>query len=209
MKTSLTYEPLDHIRSLTGVSQVISLTRHPKNYLLTWGLLQRLVQREPHGVFPQRFVCLGVDLIDDSTEDDDSLYRDPNKRPPPSVPAARLFPSVPLSSKPQPTRSKSIQTDLSTQSKEDSYGKHILEWEKLSLETNFLQVIGTKIEHTSLDWGGGFPGSHDFYRTRDQSDQEIFILKPNVSAGKSRNKRKYSGAEDRVMARKSFQGSSG
>ncbi|RYN21380.1 hypothetical protein AA0119_g9408 [Alternaria tenuissima] len=169
MKTSLTYEPLDHIRSLTG----------------------RLVQREPHGVFPQRFVCLGVDLIDDSTEDDDSLYRDPNKRPPPSVPAARLFPSVPLSSKPQPTRSKSIQTDLSTQSKEDSY------------------VIGTKIEHTSLDWGGGFPGSHDFYRTRDQSDQEIFILKPNVSAGKSRNKRKYSGAEDRVMARKSCQGSSG
>ncbi|OAG15556.1 hypothetical protein CC77DRAFT_1013110 [Alternaria alternata] len=125
-------------------------------------------------VFPQRFVCLGVDLIDDSTEDDDSLYRDPNKRPPPSVPAARLSPSVPLSSKPQPTRSKSIQTDLSTQSKEDSY------------------VIGTKIEHTSLDWGGGFPGSHDFYRTRDQSDQEIFTLKPNVSAGKSRNKRKYS-----------------
>ncbi|CAN9177997.1 unnamed protein product [Alternaria alternata] len=179
MKTSLTYEPLDHIRSLTGC------------------------------VFPQRFVCLGVDLIDDSTEDDDSLYRDPNKRPPPSVPAARLSPSVPLSSKPQPTRSKSIQTDLSTQSKEDSYGKHILEWEKLSLETNFLQVIGTKIEHRSLDWGGGFPGSHDFYRTRDQSDQEIFILKPNVSAGKSRNKRKYSGAEDRVMARKSCQGSSG
>jgi hypothetical protein len=83
---------------------------------------------------------------------------------------ARLSPSALLRSKPQPARSKSIQTDLSTQSKKDSYGKYILEWEKLSLETNFLQVIGTKIEHTSLDWGGGFPGSHDFYRTRDQLD---------------------------------------
>ena len=108
-------------------------------------------------MFPQRFACLGVDLIDDSTEDDgsteddDSLYRDPIKGPPPSVPAARLSPSVPLSSKPQPTRGKSIQTDLSIQPKEDSYGKHILEWDKLSLETNFLQVIATKVEHTSLD----------------------------------------------------------
>ncbi|KAH8624344.1 hypothetical protein IG631_21083 [Alternaria alternata] len=102
-------------------------------------------------VFPQRFACLGVDLIDDSTEDDDSLYRDPSEGPLLSVPAARLSPSVPLSSKPQPTCSKSIQTDLSIQPKEDSYGKHILEWDKLSLSTNFLQVIAIKIEHTSLD----------------------------------------------------------
>jgi len=40
---------------------------------------------------------------------------------------------------------------LSIQPKEDSYGKHILEWDKLSLETNFLQVIATKVEDTSLD----------------------------------------------------------
>lgn len=147
---------------LTGVSQVISLTRYLKNYLLKRGLLQSLVHIEPHGVFfPKRSLASVSTAMTTRRK-----MTTPSIEIPVKVRRHRFqwldSPSALLRSKPQPARSKSIQTDLSTQSKKDSYGKYILEWEKLSLETNFLQVIGTKIEHTSLDWGGGFPGSHDF-----------------------------------------------
>lgn len=66
-----------------------------------------------------------------------------------------------------------------------------------------MQVLGTKIEHKSLDWGGNFPGSHDFYRTRDDPDQEIYILKPKISAEKSSRKRVQSEAKDRGNSKKS------
>ncbi|CAN9168966.1 unnamed protein product [Alternaria alternata] len=138
---------VDLATDLVGISRTTKDLNIVNRYRPKW-----VSQEATWCVFPQTFTCLGVDRNDDSTEDDHSLYRDPSKGPPPSVPVARLSPSALLRSKPQPARSKSIQTDLSTQSKKDSY------------------VIGTKIEHTSLDWGGGFPGSHDFYRTRDQLD---------------------------------------
>ncbi|KAF2131165.1 hypothetical protein P153DRAFT_395549 [Dothidotthia symphoricarpi CBS 119687] len=39
-------------------------------------------------------------------------------------------------------------------------------------------TLGDHITHNSLDWGGSFPGSHDFFRTRNAPDEDIFILKP-------------------------------
>ncbi|KAI4632043.1 uncharacterized protein J4E87_001513 [Alternaria ethzedia] len=63
-------------------------------------------------------------------------------------------------------------------------------------------ISGTKVEHKSLDWGGSFPGSHDFYRTRDEPDQEIYILKPKISTMKPRNKRMLSGATERGGAKR-------
>lgn len=46
--------------------------------------------------------------------------------------------------------------------------------------------MGDLIEHHSLDWGGSFPGSHAFYRTRDKCDEDIFILKPKQQTAAKR-----------------------
>ncbi|KAI4702577.1 hypothetical protein J4E81_002942 [Alternaria sp. BMP 2799] len=70
-------------------------------------------------------------------------------------------------------------------------------------QANPLQVPGTKLEHKSLDWGGSFPGSHDFYRTREHPDQDIYILKPKVGTKKPRHKRVHSGGMDRGSAKRS------
>lgn len=66
-----------------------------------------------------------------------------------------------------------------------------------------MQALGNKIEHKSLDWGGSFPGSHDFYRTHEKPDQETYILKPKAGTKKPRYKRVQSGAEERGSAKKS------
>ncbi|KAI8934992.1 hypothetical protein NX059_008658 [Plenodomus lindquistii] len=60
--------------------------------------------------------------------------------------------------------------------------------------------LGTKIEHRSLDWGGSFPGSHDFYRTREKPEEDIFILKPKAHhSGVSKRPHEF---EDRVRRSK-------
>ncbi|KAH7075389.1 hypothetical protein BKA63DRAFT_511401 [Paraphoma chrysanthemicola] len=51
------------------------------------------------------------------------------------------------------------------------------------LPSQELYVLGPQISHSSLDWGGTFPGSHAFYRTRDKSDKNVFILKPKRIPG--------------------------
>jgi len=43
---------------------------------------------------------------------------------------------------------------------------------------------------TRLGLGGSFPGSHAFYRTRDNVDQDIFILKPKQQPVEQTSKRK-------------------
>jgi hypothetical protein len=58
--------------------------------------------------------------------------------------------------------------------------------------------LGIQIEHRSLDWGGTFPGSHAFYRTRKKSDENIFILKPKQKLEDALVKRK---AEQELPAR--------
>ncbi|KAL1792381.1 hypothetical protein ACET3X_008888 [Alternaria dauci] len=121
------------------------------------------------------FGPLNISNSDDETEDNNSLYRKPSSSPPPA----------PRSSNLQQICSKSTQADLTTWPKKETY------------------VIGTEVEHKSLDWGGSFPGSHDFYRARDQPDQKVFVLKPKVIVGKSGHKRMHSGADDRVDAKKS------
>ncbi|KAG9185764.1 hypothetical protein G6011_07095 [Alternaria panax] len=92
-------------------------------------------------------------------------------------------PTLP-SPKPRPARSKPVQLDLTTRPKEGSY------------------ILDTKIAHESLDLGSRFPGSHDFYRTHDRPDQEVFMLKPKVRAEKSHHKRMHSGAKIAIVQRR-------
>jgi hypothetical protein len=44
------------------------------------------------------------------------------------------------------------------------------------ISPNISTVLGDRIEHTSLDWGGRFPGLHGFYRSHDR--QNTYIVKP-------------------------------
>jgi hypothetical protein len=51
-------------------------------------------------------------------------------------------------------------------------------------------VLGDQIEHKSLDWGGSFPGSHAFYHTLDNANEDIFILKPKQQVQNQKSERK-------------------
>lgn len=55
---------------------------------------------------------------------------------------------------------------------------------------------GTKIEHRSLDWGGSFPGSHDFFRTREKPEEDVFILKPRFQQSSGVSKRPHGFRDD-------------
>ncbi|KAI4956712.1 hypothetical protein J4E86_005182 [Alternaria arbusti] len=125
---------------------------------------------------------------DDEMEENGSLYQPPSRSSSPSLPTATPAPPAPRappSPRPPPERSNTARVDLTDRSKKTSY------------------VPGTKLEHKSLDWGGSFPGSHDFYRTREHPDQDIYILKPKVGTKKPRHKRVLSGGMDRGSAKRS------
>ncbi|KAI4712206.1 hypothetical protein J4E89_002471 [Alternaria sp. Ai002NY15] len=125
---------------------------------------------------------------DDEMGDNGSLYQPPSISSPLSVPMAPPSPPAPPSPKAPPMRRQPIRVNLAKKPKEDLY------------------ALGNKVEHKSLDWGGSFPGSHDFYRTRDKPDQEIYILKPKANKMKPRHKRMQSGPQERGSAKKSRTG---
>jgi hypothetical protein len=98
-------------------------------------------------------------------------------------------------------KSKAPQPSTAPQPEEEAHGKHY--WTSpvhdASLTTHV--VLGEKVEHKSLDWGGSFPGSHDFYRTRDAPDEEVFILKPKSKATVSSLKRTRLGKDSEATKR--------
>ncbi|KAI4944803.1 hypothetical protein J4E91_008490 [Alternaria rosae] len=121
---------------------------------------------------------------EDEMEDNAYLYQYPSRSASASVPSGTPPPPAPLRPRQRQERSNVVTVDLTKRPKNDTY------------------VPGTKVEHKSLDWGGSFPGSHDFYRTRGEPDQEIYILKPKTGTMKPRNKRMRSGATERGSAKK-------
>lgn len=73
---------------------------------------------------------------------------------------------------PATTHSESVQTDLAIPPHSEIY------------------LLGDRVEHRTLDWGGTFPGSHTFYRTQSATDEEIFILRPKQQTVGDNEKRK-------------------
>ncbi|RAR04343.1 hypothetical protein DDE82_004547 [Stemphylium lycopersici] len=123
---------------------------------------------------------------DDEDMGDDSGIYAPSIRSHSQSPLRAVSSALPsLVPEQQPVRKPPTKEDLTVRSKAESY------------------TLGSKIQHKSLDWGGSFPGSHDFYRSLDAPDQEIFILKPKGDAKKTARKRPLAGEEAQNGSKKS------
>lgn len=143
--------------------------------------------------------------ISSAGDDSDSLYRNPTPRGSSS--------SRPIAASPPPRNHISGTDEIEDIDEEDSvlgrlstanlnsitprpmpppgesYGmlhRHLKYNQFLSL---FGAVVGGKIEHGELDWGGSFPGSHQFYRTRDYPDNDVLIAKPKLEVTNDNGKR--------------------
>lgn len=109
------------------------------------------------------------------------------------------------SSQPNPrtSRRSTATADNFARRTAETYGKHYTASKLLAIISNYYIVLGTKIGHTELDWGGSFPGSHDFYRTRDEPEEEVFILKPKPEEQTTNGKRGGPGLSSRKTKKKS------
>jgi hypothetical protein len=59
------------------------------------------------------------------------------------------------------------------------------------------------VTHSSLDWGGSFPGSHNFYRIRDHPDGVVYLAKPKPkSLDLNENRKRLQREETKLQATK-------
>ncbi|KAF2866205.1 hypothetical protein BDV95DRAFT_649757 [Massariosphaeria phaeospora] len=123
---------------------------------------------------------LVIDNIDDLSESA-SLYEDPQRNGSwsssivgPSITPGSALQSSLRSFSPSPTARPGFSMNRS----------HII-----SHPAEETYILGKRIEHGALDWGGSFPGSHNFYRTLNQPNEEVFIAKPKDDIINSSQKR--------------------
>ncbi len=83
---------------------------------------------------------------------------------------------------------RNAQSHELAESPKESYCMHPQSRQLIAI-TNLHVVLGQQIQHRSLDWGGSFPGSHDFYRARDAPEYNTFILLPKPQTTNEHGKR--------------------